>query len=140
MESFYVKDGKIYQQLTVPAKILITSSDDLNILAGFKPGTIAYTAGGANKWYLSPEGQWVPSGNNETIIEALNATENKTYTAEDGHAFSPVVVEVPTLTEETLTITSAEAQTYTAPEGTAYTSVVVNIPAPAPEENEPGDS
>lgn len=57
-------------------------------------------------------------------IEPLSATENKTYTAEEGKAYSPVTVNVPFVVEP-LTVT--ENDTYTAEEGKAYSPVTVNV-------------
>lgn len=78
----------------------------------------------------------------EIIVEPLSATSNTTYTAEEGHAYSPVVVNVPNsyaaadegkvvqsgvlVAQTTLNIT--ENDTY---DTTTKNSVVVAVPAPA---------
>lgn len=66
-------------------------------------------------------------GSSDITVESLTATENKTYTAPAGTAYSPVIVNVPTVTVESLNAT--ENTTYTAPEGKAYSPVVVNVPS-----------
>lgn len=72
------------------------------------------------------------SGGGDTVeVEPLNVTENGTYTAILGKAYSPVVVNVPQsggsdVTVEPLTITANG--TYTAPSGKAYSPVTVNTP------------
>lgn len=58
-------------------------------------------------------------------IEQLDVTENNTYTAQSGHAYSPVVVNVPQTTVEALNVTSDG--TYTAPEGKAYSPISVSV-------------
>lgn len=58
-------------------------------------------------------------------IEQLDVTENNTYTAQSGHAYSPVVVNVPQTTIEALNVTSDG--TYTAPEGKAYSPISVSV-------------
>lgn len=59
-------------------------------------------------------------------VEPLSVTENGTYTADEGKAYSPVSVNVPSLTAEALSVT--ENGTYTAPTGKAYSPVTVDVP------------
>lgn len=62
-----------------------------------------------------------------TETESLTITENGTYTAPDGKAYSPIIVDVPETEIEPLTIT--ENGTYTAPDGKAYSPIIVNVPS-----------
>ena len=62
-------------------------------------------------------------------VDSLTATENKTYTAPTGKAYSPVTVNVPVPTLSSLSV--SENGTYTAPSGTAYNEVDVDVPLPS---------
>lgn len=62
-----------------------------------------------------------------TETESLTITENGTYTAPEGKAYSPIIVDVPETEIEPLTIT--ENGTYTAPDGKAYSPIIVNVPS-----------
>lgn len=66
-------------------------------------------------------------GSGDIEVEALSVTENGTYTADEGKAYSPVSVTVPQTTVESLSVT--ENGTYTAPEGKAYSPVTVSVSA-----------
>lgn len=68
------------------------------------------------------------SGGSSTTVEELSVTENGTYTADTGKAYSPVTVTVPQTTVESLSVT--ENGTYTAPSGKAYSPVTVKITGP----------
>ena len=46
-------------------------------------------------------------GGSSVTVEALTATENKTYTAPEGKAYSPVTVNVPSVTKKTITCVDA---------------------------------
>lgn len=61
-------------------------------------------------------------------VVPLSATENGTYTAEEGKAYSPVNVNVSQTTIAPLNVTRNGR--YTAGEGIAYNPVTVNVPAP----------
>ena len=65
-------------------------------------------------------------GGGEVQIEPLEVTENGTYTAPSGTAYSPVTVEVPELELDTLIVTKND--TYEPEEGHAYSSVAVDVP------------
>ena len=58
-------------------------------------------------------------------IVALQATENRTYTAAEGQAYNPVDVNVQGA--EVLPLSVTANGTYDAPEGQAYDPVVVNV-------------
>lgn len=66
-------------------------------------------------------------GGSSVTVEALSATENKTYTAPSGKAYNPVTVNVPEKTLGTKTIT--ETGTYAASSDNldGYSSVTVTI-------------
>ena len=64
-------------------------------------------------------------GGSSVDIEQLSVTQNGTYTAEEGTAYSPVVVEVPQTTVESLSVT--QNGTYSE-QGKAYSPVVVDVP------------
>ena len=56
--NFYVKDGKIYPMNTPVQKIMVNDEDDLELLTGFAPGSVAYTAGEESRWQVDPDGEW----------------------------------------------------------------------------------
>ena len=53
-------------------------------------------------------GKQAGGGGGGVTVEPLSVTENGTYTAPSGKAYSPVMVEVPTETKFTMTYTAAE--------------------------------
>lgn len=53
----YVKDGEIYQNASCEA-ILIESSEDLELLTSYDPGSIAFTAGYEHMWQKGADGTW----------------------------------------------------------------------------------
>lgn len=53
-----VRDGVLTKD-TPTSSILVGSQSDLNSLEGITAGSIAFTAGFANMWQLSPAGTWV---------------------------------------------------------------------------------
>lgn len=65
-------------------------------------------------------------GGGDITVESLSVSQNGTYTATTGKAYSPVSVAVPQTTVTSLSVT--ENGTYTATEGTAYSPVTVNVP------------
>lgn len=67
----------------------------------------------------------IDQGGGGVEVEPLSVTENGTYTADEGTAFSPVTVNVPTIINEPLSVT--ENGTYTAPQGSGYSPVTVNV-------------
>lgn len=66
-------------------------------------------------------------GGGDITVESLSVSQNGTYTATTGKAYSPVTVSVPQTTVSSLSVT--ENGTYTATEGTAYSPVTVNVPS-----------
>lgn len=54
----YVKDGIIYMGGEGGA-VMVESEDDLALLGGYQPGTIAFTAGFAKMWQLDTADAWV---------------------------------------------------------------------------------
>lgn len=66
-------------------------------------------------------------GGGDVIVESLTATENKTYTAPSGKAYSPVTVNVPEKTLGAKTITATGTYTASADNLDGYSSVTVAI-------------
>lgn len=67
-------------------------------------------------------------GGDATEVESLEATENKTYTAPTGKAYSPVVVNVPAVPPVIQQLTATSEGTYTAPSGVdGYSPVIVDM-------------
>lgn len=54
----YVSNGKVCKNASMQM-VLVSGTQDLDLLSGYEPGTIAYTAGLKNMWQKSPSGQWV---------------------------------------------------------------------------------
>lgn len=46
--------------------VMVRSKADLDALEGYRPGTIAHTAGFKNMWQLDADGQW------HTIVEEVS--------------------------------------------------------------------
>lgn len=67
-------------------------------------------------------------GGGSVIVEALTATENRTYTAPSGKAYSPVTVNVPGPTLGTKTIATNGTYAASGDNLDGYSSVTVNIP------------
>ena len=68
-DSDYVDgDGNIHVHVKT-TDILVTSKADLDNLTGYKPGSVAYTAGFGNMWQLDANGEW------QAIIEEETGTE-----------------------------------------------------------------
>ena len=53
----YVSGGNLYKGQQ-PSSILVGSSDDLEDLTDYVPGSIAFTVGYANMWMLAADGTW----------------------------------------------------------------------------------
>lgn len=53
-----VVSGNVVKDVAAPS-VLVTAQADLSGLAGYPPGTIAYTAGFKNMWQLAANGSWV---------------------------------------------------------------------------------
>ena len=70
---------------------------------------------------------WKSGGGSDISVQPLSVTENGTYTAESGQAYSPVAVNVPQTEVEPLTVNANG--TYTPESGTAYGPVTVNVPS-----------
>ena len=64
------------------------------------------------------------------VTEALSVTENGTYTADPGIAYTPVVVNVPISTFTTKTITENGTYAASSDNVDGYSSVTVNVPLP----------
>lgn len=99
----------------------ITNSDDLGDIAD-----AIRQRGATNALLVYPNG-FVSAINAipQTTITTLNVTENGTYTAPSGMAYSPVTVSVPQITE--IPGTFMQDGIYTAPSGTAYNPVTVSV-------------
>lgn len=54
----YIKNGKIFKNSAMQM-VLVSGTQDLNLLSEYAPGTIAYTAGFETMWQKSASGQWV---------------------------------------------------------------------------------
>lgn len=66
-------------------------------------------------------------GGGDITVESLTATENKTYTAPSGKAYSPVTVDVPGPTLITKTVTDAGTYAASSDNADGYSSVTVDI-------------
>lgn len=64
-------------------------------------------------------------GSSGATVEPLSVTSNGTYSAPAGTAYSPVTVNVPTLSASAITLT--ENGVYSAPTGYAYSPVTVSV-------------
>lgn len=54
----YIENGTLYKNS--PCKsVLVTGQSELVSLAGYSPGTVAFTAGFKSMWQLSASGEWV---------------------------------------------------------------------------------
>lgn len=69
----------------------------------------------------------IGGGGSDVTVEALTATENKTYTAPSGKAYSPVTVNVPGPTLITKTVTDSGTYAASSDNADGYSSVTVNI-------------
>ncbi|GEM_PF-4190861 len=54
----YIKGGEITTDSQMPS-IMVESGSDLDLLANYPPGTIAFTAGYANIWQKTSANEWV---------------------------------------------------------------------------------
>ena len=71
-------------------------------------------------------------------VEGLSVTDNGTYTAPSGTAYSPVTVNVSDIPAVIESITITENGTYTAPSGVdGYSPVIVNVSPSLPDTYEP---
>lgn len=52
-----VKDGEITRNVSV-LTVLVESESDLDLLAEYEAGTIAYTAGFTAMWQMDADGNW----------------------------------------------------------------------------------
>ena len=66
-------------------------------------------------------------GGGDIAVEAIIATENKTYTAPSGKAYSPVTVSVPEKTLGTKTITATGTYAASGDNLDGYSSVTVTM-------------
>lgn len=85
-----------------------------------------YTAHVKNDETVHANVNWHSPGQPDHNVEPLSVTNNGTYTAPQGKAYSPVTVNVPHITTEEFS-TSANG-TFHAPSGKAYDPVIVNVP------------
>lgn len=69
----------------------------------------------------------VGGGGSGINVEPLTATENKTYTAPSGNAYSPVTVNVPGPTLITKTVTAVGTYAASSDNVDGYSSVTVDI-------------
>ena len=46
--------------------VMVRSKADLDVIVGYRPGTIAYTAGFKNMWQLDASGEW------QAIVEEVS--------------------------------------------------------------------
>lgn len=53
----YVKDGVVYTG-AIQDTVMVESEDDLEGLADFPVGTVAFTAGFGGMWQLAADGTW----------------------------------------------------------------------------------
>lgn len=54
----YVIGNNVFKNASMQM-ILVSGVQDISLLSGYEPGTIAYTAGLKNMWQKSPSGEWV---------------------------------------------------------------------------------
>ena len=54
----YVSNGEVCKNASMQM-VLVSGTQDFDLLSGYEPGTIAYTAGLKSMWLKSPSGQWV---------------------------------------------------------------------------------
>lgn len=54
----YIKNGEIFKNSAMQM-VLVSGTQDLNLLSEYAPGTIAYTAGFETMWQKSASDQWV---------------------------------------------------------------------------------
>lgn len=54
----YLQGGVVYKNAPTKA-VMVDSESDLSDLAGYEPGSVAYTAGFKAMWQLSADGTWV---------------------------------------------------------------------------------
>ena len=56
----YVQDGVVYHGVHT-SNVQVGDADELELLAGYTPGTIAHTAGYKKMWELDTDGEtWAP--------------------------------------------------------------------------------
>ena len=53
----YVKGGKVYRNAPIKT-VLVGGASDLELLKGYEPGTVAYTAGFKKLWQLGTDDTW----------------------------------------------------------------------------------
>ena len=86
--NFYVKDGRIYRQEMTPDKYLVNGQSDLPDPSNFEPGTIAYTVGMGNKWYVTPAGTWEAAAGNTVEVTDITLTPMDASATVWGHTIS----------------------------------------------------
>lgn len=68
---FCVKDGEIKNLPVNGNKVVIGQAEDLKKLGNFQCGDMAYFANCENKWFLDPDGKWMPASGNKPTEGAL---------------------------------------------------------------------
>jgi hypothetical protein len=118
----------IDEQRMTDSVYLSTSGADYTVSGGQR---IAHIANGVDVWAGSSAigcpFKKKAKGGDETEVVSLTATENKTYTAPTGTAYSPVTVNVPA-NVGTKTITANGTYTASSDNLDGYSSVDVNTP------------
>lgn len=54
----YVSNGEVCKNASMQM-VLVSGTQDFDLLSGYEPGTIAYTAGFRSMWQKSPDGEWI---------------------------------------------------------------------------------
>ena len=125
------------QQLT-DSIYLSTAGSDYTVANGQR---VAYPLGD-DSVIIRAGGSAIPfkkkaKGGDIIEVESLEATENKTYAAPTGKAYSPVVVNVPAVPPVIQQLTATSEGTYTAPSGVdGYSPVIVDMSYHLPSEYE----
>lgn len=98
MKLIYDRPGEPPVYLASEDEIDYTDEEINSALPGATPGTMLATAGYGTIRQKAEDGSWVTvtgGGGSSTTVEELSVTENGTYTADTGKAYSPVTVNVP---------------------------------------------
>ena len=66
MDTDYVDVGGNLVKNDDAKMVMVRSKADLDVIVGYRPGTIAYTAGFKNMWQLDASGEW------QAIVEEVS--------------------------------------------------------------------